>query len=62
MQDQNTMAVSIERLNLYINLERYPIHEPDSRAGQALIAQAHETRALAGILIPTTGLPLFWVR
>jgi len=34
------MAVSIERLNPYINLDRYPIHEPDSRAGQALIAQA----------------------
>jgi hypothetical protein len=32
----------LDRLNTYINLDRYPIHEPDSGAGQALIAQAQQ--------------------
>lgn len=30
------------RLNHYIDLDRYPIHDLDSKQGQALIAQAHK--------------------
>lgn len=45
MQDRKTTAVGIERLNARINLDLYPIHELDSRAGQALIDEAHEMMA-----------------
>ena len=42
IQDRQKTAVGIERLNVYINLDHYPLHELDSIAGQVLIAQAHE--------------------
>jgi hypothetical protein len=34
-----------DRLYTYIDLDRYPIHEPGSDAGQALIAQARQMMA-----------------
>lgn len=33
---------SQNRLNFYVDLDRYPIHDLDSGAGQALIARSHE--------------------
>jgi len=35
----------LERLHHYIDLERYPIHELDSRAGRALVRRAREMMA-----------------
>ena len=42
MVNQKSATVKKGRLNDYIDLDRYPIHDLDSNAGQALIAQAHE--------------------
>ena len=42
MANQPVPEIRFERLNKYVNLERYPIHEPDGIAGRALIAQARQ--------------------
>jgi hypothetical protein len=39
------MASVVERLNLYIDLDRYPIHEIDNGAGRAVVRRAHEMMA-----------------
>ena len=31
----------IERLDFYVDLDRYPLHDLDSRTGKALIQRAH---------------------
>jgi hypothetical protein len=36
------MESALERLNHYIDLDRYPVHELDSRAGKALVLRAHD--------------------
>ena len=40
MANQHTENPQIERLNAYVDLDRYPIHDLDSNAGQALVAEA----------------------
>ena len=42
MTGQATSTANLDRLNFYIDLDRYPIHELDGNAGQALIRQARE--------------------
>ena len=32
----------LERLNFYVDLDRYPIHELDSNAGKEVVQRAHE--------------------
>ena len=34
-----------DRLDFYVDLDRFPIHEPDRRVGQSLIAEAHAMMA-----------------
>lgn len=45
MKNRQNREFHLHRLNTYIDLDRYPIHEPDSSAGQALIAQAQQMMA-----------------
>ncbi len=42
MTNRKSATSRSERLNDFVDLDRYPIHELDGSAGQALIAQAHE--------------------
>ena len=42
MTNLNLDTAHLERLDAYIDLDRYPIHELDSQAGKALIAEARE--------------------
>lgn len=45
MKNQQACEPHLDRLNTYIDLDCYPVHEPDSSAGQALIAQAQQMMA-----------------
>jgi hypothetical protein len=45
MKNRPARDPRFDRLNTYIDLDRYPIHEPGSGAGQALIAQARQMMA-----------------
>ena len=45
MTNQQACEPHLDRLNTYIDLDRYPVHEPESSTGQALIAQAHQMMA-----------------
>jgi hypothetical protein len=45
MKNQQACEPHLDRLNTYIDLDLYPVHEPDSSAGQALIAQAQQMMA-----------------
>ena len=40
--NQSSNSAINDRLNEYVDLDKYPIHELESDAGQALIAQSHE--------------------
>jgi len=42
MANRNTENLQLDRLDAYINLDRYPIHDLDSPAGKVLIAEAQE--------------------
>ena len=42
MENRQASEPRLDRLNTYIDLDRYPIHELDSSAGQALVAQAQQ--------------------
>jgi hypothetical protein len=42
MTSRNPATLHTERLDTYINLDRYPIHDLDSKAGRDLIADAQE--------------------
>lgn len=42
MTNRPVPDLRFERLDKYVNLDRYPIHEPDGIAGRALVAQAQE--------------------
>ena len=42
MANPNLDTLHLERLDTYIDLDRYPIHDLDSPAGKALIAEAQE--------------------
>jgi hypothetical protein len=38
----STPAADIERLDYYVDLEKYPLHNLDSQTGRALVRRAHE--------------------
>ncbi|HUV21206.1 MAG TPA: hypothetical protein VMZ32_05420 [Gammaproteobacteria bacterium] len=45
MKNRQARDPRFYRLNTYIDLDRYPLHEPDSSAGKALITQAQQMMA-----------------
>ena len=45
MKNRQARDPRFDRLNTYIDLDRYPLHEPDSSAGKALITQAQQMMA-----------------
>ncbi|MDH3466969.1 MAG: hypothetical protein OES26_13875 [Gammaproteobacteria bacterium] len=45
MSNRDANNNNYECLAFYIDLDRYPIHDVDSRAGQALIVKSHEMMA-----------------
>jgi hypothetical protein len=43
MAKQVTNTAAIDRLNFYVDLDRYPIHDLGGSAGKAMVRRAHET-------------------
>ena len=42
MENRKTSVIDVDAINKYIDLNRYPIHDLDCGAGQALIARARQ--------------------
>lgn len=42
MIDRNLGTPHLERLDAYVDLDRYPVHDLDSQAGKALVAEAQD--------------------
>lgn len=42
MAKQVNHTAGIDRLNFYVNLDRYPLHDLDGNEGKTLVRQAHE--------------------
>ena len=38
----NQTKQTIDRLNSYIDLDKYPIHEPDSQATRQIVKRGHD--------------------